>query len=231
VAVGNINGDLFADVIVGAPNEDIPGAANAGRAHVFFGGLLPDTIADATLQQPIPLHDSGFGAALAAGNVNADLVEDVIVGTPHPNLTRSLLSATSNPGEVYVFFGGIPFNTTSDLKLQSPTAARNDAFGGAVAAGNVSGGPSKDIIVGSVAIVGTGVQGRAYLFLGGLVLDNSSDFTFQASPSQPNEQFGVTVATGDVNNSGRGDVIVGSVKPGTLGLGAGQGRVFVFPSQ
>ena len=228
IAVGDVNADGFDDVFVGAPNEDAGRAQNAGRVHLFFGGSPFDTTVDATLQQPAPLRNSGFGQTLAVGDVNADGIEDVVGGTPHPNFTRSLFTATSDPGEVHLFFGGRPFDTTADLLLRAPMPAQNDNFGGALAVGNAMGDAGADILVGSVAVQGSGVVGSAYLFAGGAALDTAVDVSFQASPPDPNAQFSVALTIGDVNADGRGDVVIGSVKPGTLTLPAGQGKVYVF---
>jgi hypothetical protein len=228
VAIGDVTGEGVDDVLVGAPNEDVGSAPNAGRVHLFFGGPSFDTTADAMVQQPVPLRQSGFGQALAVGDVTGDGIEDVIVGAPHPNLTRSLFSATSNPGEVHLFFGGRPFDTVADLTVRAPSPAQNDNFGGAVAIGNAVGDAAADILVGSVAVKGSGVVGSAYLFAGGAALDAVADVPFQASPPDPGAQFSVTLAIGDVNGDGRSDVLIGSVKPGTLGLPAGPGKVYVY---
>nr|BAL54151.1 FG-GAP repeat domain protein [uncultured Acidobacteriota bacterium] len=231
VAVGDVNGDGRDDVFVGAPHEDVGSTPNAGRVHVFLGGSPFDSVADATLQQPVPKRNSGFGQALAVGDVNGDGVKDVLVGTPHPNLTQSLLTATSDPGEVYLFFGGRPFDTAADLLLRAPTPAQNDNFGGALAVGNATGDAGADILVGSVAVRGGSVVGSAYLFAGGAALDAAADASFQASPPDPNAQFSVALAIGDVNADGRGDVVIGSVKPGALTLPAGPGKVYIFLAQ
>ena len=45
---GDVNGDGFDDVIVGATQNDAAGA-NAGRAYVYFGGMSMDAVADLTL--------------------------------------------------------------------------------------------------------------------------------------------------------------------------------------
>jgi len=97
-----------------------------------------------------------------------------------------------------------------------------------VAIGNAVGDAAADILVGSVAVKGSGVVGSAYLFAGGAALDAVADVPFQASPPDPGAQFSVTLAIGDVNGDGRSDVLIGSVKPGALGLPAGPGKVYVY---
>ncbi len=76
---GDVNGDGFGDVIVGAPNFD-DGQIAEGRAFVYLGsssGLA--TMADWTAESD--QFRAEFGAAVAsAGDVNADGYSDVIVG-------------------------------------------------------------------------------------------------------------------------------------------------------
>ena len=80
---GDVNGDGYADVIVGAPQYDAP-TFNEGAAFVFLGGAggIPDgnpTTAAAQLES----DQSGafLGSAVAgAGDVNGDGAADVIVG-------------------------------------------------------------------------------------------------------------------------------------------------------
>src|SRR5688572_10793314 len=45
---GDVNGDGYADVIVGAIGSDGNGV-DSGRAYVFFGGSAPNAVADMTL--------------------------------------------------------------------------------------------------------------------------------------------------------------------------------------
>ncbi len=227
LAVGDVTGDGVDDVLVGAPNEDVGSVSESGRVHLFFGGASFDTTADVALQQPVLVRSSGFGQALAVGDVTGDGIEDVLVGTPHPNLRRSLLGASSDPGEVYLFRGGQPFDSAADLKLQAPSPKSNDGFGGTLAVGEVTGDGRASILIGSLLVRTAGVEGSAYLFEGGTALDASADATFLPS-SDPNAQFSIALAIGDVNGDGRGDVLIGSVKPGTLGLPGGQGKVYVF---
>ena len=45
---GDVNGDGYSDVIVGAYDNDA-GGSNAGRAYIYFGGEVMDNIADVIL--------------------------------------------------------------------------------------------------------------------------------------------------------------------------------------
>jgi hypothetical protein len=231
VAVGRINADRFADMIVGAPTEDVGRVNNAGRVHIFLGGLLFDTTADATLQQPTPLVNSGFGQALAAGDVTGDLIEDLIVGTPHPNFVQTLFSASSNPGEVYVFLGGIALGGPI-LKIQAPSPARNDGFGQTLAVGDANGDGSKDLLIGMPAarVNNRANAGQVFLFLGGINLNATADVTLQEPVPVANAQFGLTLALTDVNGDRRADAVISSPESplGFLGIGGGEGKILVF---
>ena len=93
-SAGDVNGDGFADVIVGAPESD----ADAGRGSVYLGsavGLSASPVSDL----PGPDGAGGFfGAAVtSAGDVNGDGYADVAVAAPH---------TASDTGTVYIYLGG-----------------------------------------------------------------------------------------------------------------------------
>src|SRR5688572_18540160 len=95
---GDVNGDGYADVIVGAWLNDAGGAA-AGRAYVYYGGPAADAVADWTLTGEAA--GDGFGISVSgAGDVNGDGYDDVIVGA-------SLNDAGgASAGRAYVYYGG-----------------------------------------------------------------------------------------------------------------------------
>jgi hypothetical protein len=74
---GDVNGDGFDDVLVGAYAHD-SGGSDAGRAYVFYGGPDLDAVADVWVTGTGPNDHLGIG--LSAGDVDGDGRDDVVVG-------------------------------------------------------------------------------------------------------------------------------------------------------
>jgi hypothetical protein len=79
-AAGDLNGDGFSDVAVGAYGNDAGGSAS-GRAYAYFGGAA-DTSPDFTQTGEATLDNLGF-AVSGAGDVDGDGTADLIVGAPY----------------------------------------------------------------------------------------------------------------------------------------------------
>ena len=111
---GDVNGDGYADLLVGLPSAtgdaqgagktyviygsaNSPGALdNAGRAMVDLSSLGPTQ--GFVIQGDGAGDRSGFGVA-AAGDVNGDDVDDLIVGAPYGD------SGGTDSGQAYVLYG------------------------------------------------------------------------------------------------------------------------------
>ena len=135
---GDVNGDGYADVIVGAGGY----SSNTGRAYVYHGGpsgLSASPAFTATGEGP----DNFFGVAVAgAGDVNGDGYADVIVGA---------CGYSSYTGRAYVYHGG-PGGLSASPAFSATGAATGDGFGFSVAgAGDVNGDGYADVIVGASA--------------------------------------------------------------------------------
>jgi hypothetical protein len=220
---GDVDQDGFADLIVGASQED-PGAspAEAGRAYVFSGqdGSLLYQLAS-------PNEEVGgrFGySTRGAGDVDQDGFADVIVGAAIEDPGTS----PSGAGRAYVFSGQ---DGSLLHQLASPHDEASGRFGTSVAgAGDVDQDGSADVIVGAIGELQA--AGRAYVFDGqdGSLLFELVSPNQALSGSGPNLGYSVAAA-GDVNQDGFADVIVGSQHEFAGPSPANAGRAFVFSGQ
>jgi hypothetical protein len=204
---GDVNGDGYDDVIVGADSY-----GSKGQAYIFYGGKPMDNIADVSLNGGTT--GRGFGCSVAsAGDVNNDGYADVIVGSFVYSDVR---------GYSYIFYGGKIFDNTADVIMAGEVIG--DAFGCSVSgAGDVNGDGFDDVIVGAERY--NEKYGRAYLFYGGSAMDSIADVTFYGeSINNFSSYFGGSVSgAGDVNGDGFDDVIVGAD-----GYGYRNGRTYIF---
>ena len=201
---GDVNGDGFADVIVGAYQYD-NGQDAEGAAFVYFGGAGAfDTTPDAQLESNQVLAEMGISVA-GAGDVNGDGFADVIVGA------HLFDNGQDAEGAAFVYFGGAgAFDTTPDAQLESNQASAE--LGTSVAgAGDVNGDGFADVIVAARFYDnGQTDEGAAFIYFGGV---GAFDTTFDArvESNQPDAELGNSVAgAGDVNGDGFADVIVGA---------------------
>ncbi len=106
-AMGDINNDGFADIVIGTPRVDGGSVPNSGSISIVLGrpGGLPSAIALKTLANlTIFGEDSGdrFGGAISCGDVDNDGYEDILVGAPGGN-GRS--NERDDAGEAVLIFG------------------------------------------------------------------------------------------------------------------------------
>ena len=133
--VGDLDGDGFDDVIVGASGTN-PGFSNAGSAYVYSGatGSLIWQFDGQSVLAHMGVSVSG------AGDVDRDGFDDVIVGAEVADS-----GGISNAGSAYVYSGA-----TGSLLLQFDGQADSDYFGHSVSsAGDVDGDGLNDMIVGA----------------------------------------------------------------------------------
>jgi hypothetical protein len=215
------NGDGYDDVVVGAPWEDPGTSPSAGRAYLFDGQTGAPLH---TLVSPNEEEFSYFGQSVsAAGDVNGDSYDDVVVGSP----AEDPGSCPWNAGRAYVFDGqtGAPLHT-----LVSPNKEGGGAFGASVSgAGDVNGDGYDDVVVGAYGEdPGASPQdaGRAYVFDG----QTGNPLHTLVSPNE--EEWGnfgaYSSGSGDVNVDGYDDVVVGAPveDPGSSPDDAGRAYVF-----
>jgi len=102
-SAGDVNGDGYSDVIVGAPNYN-NGPAYEGRVFVYHGSAAGLSVT-ARWAGEVDQGGAAFGSsAAAAGDVNGDGFGDVIVGAPGYDHIE-LLGTDEDVGLVRVYFG------------------------------------------------------------------------------------------------------------------------------
>ena len=241
-SAGDVNGDGFGDLIVGAS-----GYGDGGAAFVFLGtasGIVDADPATAHAQLVSDQFLGNFGSSVAsAGDVNGDGFGDLIVGA------NGYDSGEEDEGAAFVFLGsasGIADANPATAHAQLESDQTDAIFGWRVAsAGDVNGDGFGDVIVGAPEYdAGEEDEGAAFVFLGsasGIVDADPSSAHAQLESDQADANFGESVApAGDVNGDGFGDVIVGawnfangeqSEGAAFIQLGGGPGARLVLPRQ
>jgi pectate lyase len=209
-ALGDVNGDHYDDVLVGAPGHK--GGAEDGRVYIYYGSPDMDDNADLILEGES--EEAGyFGVVIVTGDLNNDGYGDVVV---------SANKYKSYKGRVYLYYGGEAMDNICDVTFDGENA--NDMFGRKAAiGGDVNGDGYPDLILGARRYPGGQEKGRAYLFYGGNPMDNIRDKTFTGVSNK--DTFGEAVALFDIDDNGFADVVIGA-----WGYNAGsrQGRVYLY---
>lgn len=216
-SAGDVNGDGFSDVIVGADTYD-DGEEDEGAAFLFYGstaglGPYPDWMADGDQV------GANFGAGVSgAGDVNGDGYADIVVGAPNYD------GGEGSTGAAFVYLGG-PSGPSAAADWFALGDATGAAFGGSVSnGGDVNGDGYSDILVGAPSSESS--AGAVFLFHGSSD-GPSATAAWTGRSGVPNAQYGTSVASaGDVNGDGYSDVIVGA--PRLTSVASSEGRAFVY---
>jgi hypothetical protein len=243
---GDVNGDGFDDIVIGAPLAGFRGHYS-GSAYVVFGsagGFAPSLSLSALdgsngfRLDGVSPEDHAGSAAHSAGDVNGDGFDDVIIGAYNAD------SDGLHAGSAYVVFGKArgfapslnfaALNGSNGFRLDGVEAI--DIFGRSVdSAGDVNGDGFDDLVIGALNADPNGLtSGAAYVVFGrwdgfAATLDvsalNGSD-GFRLDGTFLFDSAGQSVSSaGDVNGDGYDDLIVGA--PGADFNGSRSGSAYV----
>ncbi len=220
-SAGDVNGDGYGDVIVGAPFYD-NGQIDEGRAFVFHGsasGLLSAVKWTAESNQ----NDAHFGWSVSsAGDVNGDGYGDVIVGADQFQGTTGFV------GRIYIYYGSANGLVATPSKIMDGNQP-NARFGYSVAsAGDVNNDGFSDVVIGAPLYDNGQIdEGKIFVCYGS---NNGPSIVNMTGESNiANAFFGCVASTaGDVNNDGYDDIIVGAMTYKDSPNYISQGKAFVY---
>ena len=240
---GDVNGDQVDDIIIGDSygNNNLE---DVGTVYIYLGavseGLQNGPIAsefDADWTADDPDFDdlSEFGFAVStAGDVNADNIDDIIVGAP------KAVVGNDRAGSAYVYLGPLDSQNTSGLRFDFDGSQLDILYGYSVStAGDIDGDGDSEIIIGAPnydtasarpsgpnGSGGGAKAGTAEIFAGEPDASEGLSFLTFIDGDLADGLLGASVDTaGDVNGDGYKDVIVGA--PTYVGSN-GSSRAFVF---
>jgi hypothetical protein len=215
IAVGDINGDGYDDIIIGEPFNNEAGA-KAGKTYVYFGGLSPTNYPNVIMKGQAA--GNMFGYSVSCRDINNDDHDDIIIGAPYNS------AAGTNAGKVYVYFGSENLDAAADLIMTG--TASGDLFGYSVAsANNIDGNANSGVIVGAPGLpANTDRPGKAYVYFGGGSVNNIADLVMAGQTN--GDLFGCSISSGDFNGDGSNDIIVGAEKNNTIATAAGKAYIY-----
>ncbi|MGB7326059.1 MAG: Ig-like domain-containing protein, partial [Rubripirellula sp.] len=231
-SAGDVNGDGFDDLIIGAEFAAASGNAKwrAGESYVVFGSSTPAATVDLGNLGTAGLtifgaddNDQSGRSVSGVGDVNGDGLDDLLVGAPRADRT----TGDTGEGESYLIFGSTTFPGAVDLANLGSAgvvirgAGVGDESGHAVSsAGDFNGDGFADLLIGAPLADRDGTttdSGKAYIVFGDPALPgwiNLDSLSWQGlliDLADIGDNSGRSISSaGDIDGDGRDDIIVGA---------------------
>ena len=223
---GDMDGDGFGDVVVGAPSNRDRGY-HAGKVSLYLGSSLFD---GAETADYVFLGEESYARLgsrfLQAGDVDGDGLADLWISAP---------ASSSRSGKLYLVTGSMLLAQDVDV-IDAPCILRaeaaGDGMGLAFDAGDLDGDGTPDIAIGSPHSESSDyMAGRVDILyssaLSGEVSLADAGATFLGEAADDRAGTGLAVLS-DFSGDGRADLLVGA--PGSSQADTAAGKVYIVES-
>ena len=235
VATGDLTGDGTDVLVVGSHGETLSSKSWAGAVTFVPGktGTGLDTSKATALSQDTAgvagaaEANDRFGYAVAVGDVTGDRKQDLVVGATGENGRGAVqvfrgtgaASAYATSGSTAVAAGSVKINPSAWSVIDADYSGTDALFGSSLAVGDVTGDGIGDIVAGApmAKVSGKHNAGAAAVLRGASagISYTRAQLTGQSAAnvvgaSETNDQWGDSVAIGDLTGDGRAEVILGA---------------------
>lgn len=236
VAAGDFNHDGRDDLVAGVPWEDVGGILSAGGVNVIYGTAAGLNAAgnqfwsqDSANIEGVAETSDYWGWALAVGDFDNDLRDDLAIGAPYEDLNPAGAPVVTDIGSVNIIYGSAAGLTSAGDQIWHQDsggildlAESGDRFGESLVAGNFNSESADDLAIGipyenvNVGGINYTDAGAVAILYGSTALNGltaNGDQFWSQDPLldlvESNDHFGYSLTVGNYNNAGYDDVAIG----------------------
>lgn len=234
ISTGDLNGDGYDDIVVGAAADSAGGGTNYGAIYIIYGKVTQYTSETISSDSSIPkltgTNSGQSGAALAIGNLNGDAYADLAIGAP---------SEVTSTGAVYLIYGSSTAYTGTTTSISTAAAAKyrgeatQNNLGNELDIGDLNGDGYEDLAMSAMRNGDGGVNaGAVYIAYGSSTnlsattsVSALAEFTGEAAVDNAGNT--IDISSGSINGDAYNDLLVSSPNNGDAFATAG--AVYLVP--
>jgi len=209
ISCGDVDNDGYGDMVIRSYDKQ------QGRAYLYYGGSKSNMDAKVDVIFEAPSRRYKWGHGLLCVDQNRDGYDDLLIGAT---------SCNDWQGRAYLFYGSSKRPLDVDPDMTFDGEVEGSLYGVQEVCGDIDGDNVNDLII---AASGSGERiGRVYVYWGKDLSTPNPKAGLILTGESPNDEFGVGLACGDVNNDGFDDLVIGG--PPRFKSGAKQGRAYLY---